>query len=347
MVNQWCNVVRWEFKYPTPFLRSREFLWQEGHTAHATIEEANEMVYAILDLYKGVYEHILAVPVVKGVKTENEKFAGGYFTTTCEAYVPGSGRAIQGATSHNLGQNFGKMFEISFEDKDNKTKIPWQTSWGMTTRTIGVMVMTHGDDKGLVLPPNVAPQQVVVVPIPHKDVPLEQLVAHAKALEKSLKAAGVRCKVSGAASPQHAGAHLPPARSVGVYRRCLFLSRMGRGMRRRHTPMLTKCGRRGSRAANRPEVPSHHGRAGVTGSIHSTPAVTPAAQLGMGPFRGFPRCALPADRGNMPSLRAPQNPRTDCLACCAFRPRPTRGTTTTRAGSTTTGSSKACPSASK
>ena len=109
LVNQWCNVVRWEFKYPTPFLRSREFLWQEGHTAHASIEEANEMVYAILELYKQVYEQRLAVPVIKGVKTEAEKFPGGHFTTTVEAYVSGSGRAIQGATSHNLGQNFGKM----------------------------------------------------------------------------------------------------------------------------------------------------------------------------------------------------------------------------------------------
>jgi hypothetical protein len=195
LVNQWCNVVRWEFKYPTPFLRSREFLWQEGHTAHVTIEEANEMVYAILELYKQVYEQLLAVPVVKGQKTESEKFAGGHFTTTVEAYIAGSGRAIQGATSHNLGQNFGKMFDISFEDKDNSTKIPWQTSWGLTTRTIGVMIMTHGDDKGLVLPPAVAPQQVVLVPIPHRDTDEAAMAAHVKELEKSLRAAGVRVKV--------------------------------------------------------------------------------------------------------------------------------------------------------
>jgi len=195
LLNQWCNVVRWEFKDPTPFLRSREFLWQEGHTAHATLEEANDMVYEILELYKQVYENVLAVPVIKGVKTEAEKFAGGFFTTTVEAYIPGSGRAIQGATSHNLGQNFGKMFEISFEDKDNATKIPWQTSWGLTTRTIGVMIMAHADNKGLVLPPAVAPQQVVVVPIPHKEVLPEELEEHCKALEKSLRASGVRVKV--------------------------------------------------------------------------------------------------------------------------------------------------------
>jgi prolyl-tRNA synthetase len=142
-----------------------------------------------------VYENVLAVPVVKGVKTEAEKFAGGSVTTTCEAYIAGSGRAIQGATSHNLGQNFGKMFDISFEDSDNKTKIPFQTSWGMTTRTIGVMIMTHADNQGLVMPPNVAPQQVVVVPVPHKEVEPQQLLEHCKAVEKSLRAAGIRVKV--------------------------------------------------------------------------------------------------------------------------------------------------------
>mmetsp|Transcript_11945 Transcript_11945/g.15403 ORF Transcript_11945/g.15403 Transcript_11945/m.15403 type:complete len:948 (+) Transcript_11945:59-2902(+) len=195
LVNQWCNVVRWEFKYPTPFLRSREFLWQEGHTAHVNIEEANEMVYNILELYKQVYESLLAVPVIKGVKTEAEKFAGGFFTTTVEAYIPGSGRAIQGATSHNLGQNFGKMFEINFLDKDNKTQIPWQTSWGLTTRTIGVMIMTHGDNKGLIMPPAVAPKQVVIVTVPHKDVKTSDLEERAKALEKTLKKAGIRTKL--------------------------------------------------------------------------------------------------------------------------------------------------------
>jgi prolyl-tRNA synthetase len=142
-----------------------------------------------------VYEQLLAVPVIKGLKTESEKFAGGHFTTTVEAYIGGSGRAIQGATSHNLGQNFGKMFDISFEDRQNETRIPWQTSWGLTTRTIGVMVMTHSDDKGLVLPPNVAPSQVVIVPIPHKDCADADMLAHCKALEQSLRAAKVRVKV--------------------------------------------------------------------------------------------------------------------------------------------------------
>jgi len=146
-INQWCNVVRWEFKDATPFLRSREFLWQEGHTAHVSYDEAQKRVLSILELYRQVYEDLLAVPVVKGMKTETEKFAGGYHTTTVEAYINGSGRAIQGATSHNLGQNFGKMFKIFYEDDQGEKAIPWQTSWGLTTRTIGVCVMVHGDDK--------------------------------------------------------------------------------------------------------------------------------------------------------------------------------------------------------
>ena len=163
-------MVRWEFKFPTPFIRCREFLLQEGHTAHATYEEADEMVMGILELYAGVYEHLCAVPVIKGQKTEKEKFAGGLKTTTCEAFIDGTGRGIQGATSHHLGQNFSNMFDISFEDKDGKRQRPWQTSWGITTRTIGVMIMIHGDNKGLVLPPRVAPVQIVVIPISHKNV---------------------------------------------------------------------------------------------------------------------------------------------------------------------------------
>jgi prolyl-tRNA synthetase len=190
-LNQWSNVVRWEFKYPTPFLRSREFLWQEGHTAHATFEEANEMVMQGLDLYKGVYQDLLAVPVIPGYKTEKEEFAGGHTTTTVEAYIPGSGRAIQGATSHNLGQNFGKMFEISFQDEKGETQIPWQTSWGLTTRTIGVMVMVHGDDTGLVMPPRVAPLQVVIVPIISKKLTPEVANPYCESILSDLQKAGV------------------------------------------------------------------------------------------------------------------------------------------------------------
>ncbi|XP_030355911.1 bifunctional glutamate/proline--tRNA ligase isoform X6 [Strigops habroptila] len=165
-LNQWCNIVRWEFKHPQPFLRTREFLWQEGHTAFATYEEAAEEVMQILDLYAQVYEDLLAVPVVKGRKTEKEKFAGGDYTTTVEAFISASGRAIQGGTSHHLGQNFSKMFEIVFEDpkKPGEKQFAYQNSWGLTTRTIGVMTMIHGDNMGLVLPPRVACVQVVIIP---------------------------------------------------------------------------------------------------------------------------------------------------------------------------------------
>ena len=194
-LNQWSNVVRWEFKYPTPFLRSREFLWQEGHTAHASFEESQVMVMDVLDLYRRVYEELLAVPVIKGRKTEMERFPGGHITTTVEAYINGSGRSIQGATSHNLGQNFGKMFDIQYEDKAGGHAIPWQTSWGITTRTIGVMVMAHGDDKGLVLPPRVAPKQVVVIPIVKASLTEEAKAAlqeYATTIVAGLKAAKVR-----------------------------------------------------------------------------------------------------------------------------------------------------------
>ena len=191
-LNQWSNVVRWEFKDPTPFLRSREFLWQEGHTAHSTFEDADAMVMQGLEWYRGVYEELLAVPVIKGYKTEKEKFAGGFQTTTCEAYIPGSGRAIQGATSHNLGQNFGKMFDITFQDEKGNSQVAWQTSWGLTTRSIGVMIMVHGDDTGLVLPPRVAPLQVVIVPILSKKLLAEQAAPYCEAILADLKAMGVR-----------------------------------------------------------------------------------------------------------------------------------------------------------
>lgn len=193
-LNQWSNVVRWEFKYPTPFLRSREFLWQEGHTAHASVEDADVMVRQALELYRKVYEDLLAVPVVPGYKTEEEKFAGGMQTTTVEAYVPVAGRAIQGATSHNLGQNFGKMFDIKYQDKEGKTATAWQTSWGLTTRTIGVMVMVHGDNTGLVLPPRIAPLQVVIVPIVSKKVTMADVSTYCETILEDLLKAGIRAK---------------------------------------------------------------------------------------------------------------------------------------------------------
>jgi len=192
-LNQWCNVVRWEFSYPTPFIRTREFLWQEGHTAFATRLEAEEEVLTILGLYKSVYEDLLAIPVIKGKKTEKEKFAGGLYTTTVEAFIPTSGRGIQGATSHCLGQNFAKMFNISFENTEKKKSFAWQNSWGLTTRTIGVMVLVHGDDKGLVLPPKVAPIQLVIVPILYTKTK-EQVLKKGEELRKAFVDAGIRCE---------------------------------------------------------------------------------------------------------------------------------------------------------
>lgn len=190
-INQWCNVVRWEFKHPTPFIRSREFLWQEGHTAFATKGEADIEVHQILELYRRVYEELLAVPVIKGVKSEVEKFAGGLYTTTVEAFIPATGRGVQGATSHCLGQNFAKMFEIYFEDENRERKMVWQNSWGLTTRSIGVMVMVHGDNKGLVLPPRVAPIQVVVIPVPYKEIdPSDECLK----VTRQLQEAGFRVK---------------------------------------------------------------------------------------------------------------------------------------------------------
>lgn len=197
-LNQWNSVVRWEAKQTTPFLRAREFLWQEGHTAHLTEELAGQEVLEILELYAGVYEQLLAVPVVRGRKTENEKFAGGYYTTTVEGYIPTNGRGIQGGTSHCLGQNFSKMFDITVEDPNQKASHihVWQNSWGLSTRVIGVMVMIHGDDKGLVLPPRVAKIQSIIIPVGiNKSTTPEEKKKHYEQLEglkATLKAAGIR-----------------------------------------------------------------------------------------------------------------------------------------------------------
>ncbi|EYU26717.1 hypothetical protein ABFS83_04G211400 [Erythranthe nasuta] len=193
-LNQWCNVVRWEFSNPTPFIRSREFLWQEGHTAFATKEEADTEVLDVLELYRRIYEEFLAVPVIKGKKSEHEKFAGGLYTTTVEAFVPNTGRGVQGATSHCLGQNFAKMFEINFENEKGEKSMVWQNSWAYTTRTIGVMIMVHGDDKGLVLPPKVASLQVVVIPVPYKDANTQGIFDACADVIKSLEEAGIRAE---------------------------------------------------------------------------------------------------------------------------------------------------------
>ena len=191
-LNQWTNVVRWEFKHPTPFIRTREFLWQEGHTAHATKQEADKMVFDILDVYENCYRELLAVPVIKGVKSENEKFAGADYTSTCETFIAENGRAIQACTSHSLGQNFAKIFNIEFEDEEMKKQLAHQTSWGFTTRSIGITVMVHADDKGMVYPPKVAPLQVVVVPILFKDQNKEGIAQRCSELARTLKDHGFR-----------------------------------------------------------------------------------------------------------------------------------------------------------
>ncbi len=180
--NQWCSVVRWE-KETRPFLRSREFLWQEGHTAHATLEEAEERTIQMLNVYADFCEKILAIPVIKGKKTDKEKFAGAESTYTIEALMH-DGKALQSGTSHNFGDGFAKAFEIQFADKDNTLKHVYQTSWGMSTRIIGAIIMVHGDDSGLVLPPEIASTQVMIIPIQQKK---EGVLEKAYALRDMLK----------------------------------------------------------------------------------------------------------------------------------------------------------------
>lgn len=172
LYNQWCSVVRWE-KTTRPFLRSMEFLWQEGHTAHATAEDAEERTIQMLNLYAAFCEEVLAIPMIKGKKTDKEKFAGAHSTYTIEALMH-DGKALQSGTSHNFGDGFAKAFDIQYTDKENKLTYVHQTSWGMSTRIIGAIIMVHGDDSGLVLPPKIAPVQVMIVPIAqHKEGVLE------------------------------------------------------------------------------------------------------------------------------------------------------------------------------
>src|SRR5687767_4751596 len=189
LLNQWANVVRWE-KVTRPFLRTTEFLWQEGHTAHETEAEAEEETLKILDLYRDVCESVLAMPVVKGRKSESEKFAGALRTYSIEALM-GDGRALQAGTSHNLGQHFATAYGIEFLDKDQQRALPWSTSWGTSTRMIGGLIMTHGDDAGLMLPPRVAPHQVVIVPIPPRKGDVNEVVLpRAREIAARLRASG-------------------------------------------------------------------------------------------------------------------------------------------------------------
>lgn len=185
LINQWCNVVRWETKMTKLFMRTREFLWQEGHTAHATRAEADEEALKILDIYREVYEYLLAIPVIAGQKTESEKFPGALYSLTLEALMP-DGKATQCSTTHNLGQRFAEAFGIAFIDRDEQKKYVWQTSWGLSSRSVSVVIMVHSDDKGLVLPPRVAPIHVVIVPIIFQES-REAIVAMAKTVKEALK----------------------------------------------------------------------------------------------------------------------------------------------------------------
>ena len=192
LCNQWCNVMRWEMRTRL-FLRTSEFLWQEGHTAHATREEAEQRAQQMLKVYADFVEKYMAVPVVQGVKSETERFAGALDTNTIEAMMQ-DGKALQSGTSHFLGQNFGKAFNVQFVDKENKMQYAWATSWGVSTRLMGALIMVHSDDNGLVLPPHLAPIQVVMVPIYRKDEELEALNEKFEALAQRLRQLGIRVK---------------------------------------------------------------------------------------------------------------------------------------------------------
>jgi len=186
LINQWANVVRWELR-TRMFLRTTEFLWQEGHTAHSTHEEALEEVFRMLDVYADVAENVMAMPVVKGTKTRGEKFAGALSSHSIEAMMQ-NGLALQAGTSHDLGQNFGRAFDVKFQSKEGKLEYVWQTSWGVSTRLIGGLIMTHSDDKGLVLPPKVAPRKAVIVPIYRKEEERAKVMEVAEKLAAELGA---------------------------------------------------------------------------------------------------------------------------------------------------------------
>ena len=192
LINQWANVVRWEMRTRL-FLRTAEFLWQEGHTAHATAREAVDETVQMLNVYADFVENWMALPVIKGVKTENERFAGALDTYCIEALMQ-DGKALQAGTSHFLGQNFAKAFDVKFTDKDNKLDYVWATSWGVSTRLIGALVMAHSDDEGLIMPPKIAPLQVVIVPIYKGEEQKARIDVKVVELVKQLKALGVRVK---------------------------------------------------------------------------------------------------------------------------------------------------------
>jgi len=193
LINQWCNVFRWEMR-TRPFLRTSEFLWQEGHTAHSSKEEADKKTLEMLDLYRMLAEDYLGISLVLGRKTESEKFAGADYTTTIEAMMQ-DGKALQSGTSHMLGQNFSKSFNVSYLDENQEKQYVWQTSWGLSTRIIGALIMSHSDDKGLVLPPKIAPIQVVIIPISGSEEDKSLVMEKVKKVKEELESTGVSLKV--------------------------------------------------------------------------------------------------------------------------------------------------------
>ncbi len=193
LINQWANVIRWEMRTRL-FLRTTEFLWQEGHTVHATYEDAENRVLMMLDIYKKFAEEYMAIPVVAGKKSESEKFAGASGTYTIETMMQ-DGKALQFATSHNLGQNFAKVFDVTFLDENNQRQFAWQTSWGLSTRVIGGLIMTHSDDKGLVLPPKIAPIQVVIIPIIPKEWDKQLVEEETKTIMSNIISMGISVKL--------------------------------------------------------------------------------------------------------------------------------------------------------
>lgn len=193
LLNQWCNVVRWE-KRTYLFLRTTEFLWQEGHTAHATHEEAISFAQKAYDWYRRIFEDYFAMPVTLGIKSKNEQFAGAVSSYTVEALMP-DGKSLQSATSHDLGQNFSKVFNIQFQSKEGKLDLVWQTSWGLSTRVLGGLFLTHGDDNGLILPPKIAPIQVVIIPIMKTGSDTAKLLAYCEKIQQNLIDRGVRVRL--------------------------------------------------------------------------------------------------------------------------------------------------------
>ncbi|MDE6753956.1 MAG: proline--tRNA ligase, partial [Muribaculaceae bacterium] len=192
LINQWANVMRWEMR-TRMFLRTSEFLWQEGHCAHATAEESEARTVEMINVYAEFAEKYMAMPVIKGVKSENERFAGAVNTYTIEAMMQ-DGKALQSGTSHNLGQNFAKAFDVTFMNKENKPEYVWANSWGVSTRLMGALIMTHSDDNGLVLPPHLAPIQVVIIPIYKNDEQLSQISEAVNPIVESLKKRGISVK---------------------------------------------------------------------------------------------------------------------------------------------------------